>query len=173
MVQPETCFVLDDGKGQAVGYLLGVPNTVAFVEEYKKEYIPYLQSEGLEKPGPDEPTGWSENLPNTLRQIMFNPEGMLHKQWPKLLERWPGHIHIDLLPSHQKQGWGRHLIDKFCTLAKDQGTIGVHLGMAAANEDAGKFYARVGFSAFPQELDGGASGEQGRDGNTIWLVRTL
>lgn len=173
MLVPESCFVLDDGTGKAVGYLLGVPDTVAFVEKYKQEYIPYLRSEGFEKPGPDEITEWNKNLPNALRQIMFNPEGMLHVEHPRLMQQWPAHLHIDVLSTHQHQGWGRKLIDSFCTVAKDQGAKGVHLLMAAANENAGKFYARVGFSRFPAVLDNGASGEEGHDGNTIWQVKSL
>ena len=173
MLQPESCFVLDDGNGQAVGYLLGVPNTAAFVHKYKEEYLPYLQSQSFEKPGPDEPTAWKENLPNALRQIMFNPEGMLHREHPQLMEQWPAHLHIDVLPSNQKQGWGRRLIQQFCNMAKEQGAKGVHLLMAANNADAGKFYPRVGFSRFPYVLDSGASGEDGRDANTIWMVKTL
>ena len=150
-----------------------MPDTEAFVRKYEKEYIQYLKSQGFETPRPDEPTGWNENLTNALRKIMFNPEAMLHKEYPQLMERWPAHLHIDILPSHQKQGWGRHLIEQFCKVAKEQRATGVHLGMAATNKDAGKFYTRVGFSRFPRVLDQGVSGENGRDGNTIWLVRTL
>ncbi|OCT52927.1 acetyltransferase [Cladophialophora carrionii] len=173
MLRPESCFVVDDGTGRAVGYLLGVPDTVGFVQEYREKYIPYLRSEGFEKPGPDQATGWDEHLPNALRQIMFNPEGMLHNDHPQMMEQWPAHLHIDLLDTHQRQGWGRQLIDRFCSLAKGQGAKGVHLGMAAANEDAYKFYTRVGFKRFPVVLDNGASGEEGQNGNTIWLVKTL
>jgi len=173
MLVPKSCFVVDDGTGKAVGYLLGVPDTVAFVQKYKEEYIPYLKAEGFEKPRPDEPTGWNENLPNALRQIMFNPEGMLHAKYPQMIGHWPAHLHIDLLDSHQRQGWGRQLIDRFCKLAKSEGATGIHLGMVAANENANKFYGRVGFARFPFVLDNGASGEEGRDGNTIWLVKPL
>ncbi|OAP65379.1 hypothetical protein AYL99_01351 [Fonsecaea erecta] len=173
MLEPETCFVLDDGNGLAVGYLLGVPDTASFVQKYDDSYIPYLQSQGFEQPRPDEQTGWSENLPNALRQIMFTPHAMLHAQYPQLMEQWPAHMHIDILIPYQKQGWGRRLIEEFCGVAKEQGARGLHLLMAAANEDAGKFYPRVGFSRFPYVIDNGVSGEKGRDSGTIWFVKSL
>ena len=173
MLSPETCFVLDGGNGRAVGYLLGTPDTAAFVQKYNDEYIASLQSEGFEEPGLGEPTGWNENLPDALRKIMFHPEGMLHRKYPQMMEKWPAHLHIDLLNTHKRKGWGRQLIDRFSRLAKDEGAKGVHLGMAASNEDAAKFYARMGFSRFPVVLDNDASGEEGREGNTIWLVKAL
>ncbi|KAH0845776.1 hypothetical protein AYO21_11089 [Fonsecaea monophora] len=173
MLEPETCFVLDDGNGVAVGYLLGVPDTASFVQKYEETYIPHMQSQGLEKPGPDEPTSWNENLPNALREIMFNPRTMLHEQYPQLMEQWPAHIHIDILTPFQKQGWGRRLIEQFCGAAKERSVKGLHLLMAAANEDAGRFYPRVGFSRFPYVIDNGVSGEEGRDSGTIWFVKSL
>eukprot|EP01121_Diplochlamys_sp_Union-15-3_P005520 TRINITY_DN15861_c0_g1_i1.p1 TRINITY_DN15861_c0_g1~~TRINITY_DN15861_c0_g1_i1.p1 ORF type:complete len:227 (-),score=-10.15 TRINITY_DN15861_c0_g1_i1:410-1090(-) len=173
MLQPETCFVLDDGDGRAVGYLLGVPNTPSFVQKYNEIYIPFLNSQGFEKPTADEPTGWDENLANALRQTMFDPEALLHRQYPQLMQHWPAHIHIDILSPYQRLGHGRRLIERFCRLAEETGTKGIHLGMVASNDDAGKFYARLGFSRFPFVLDDGVSGEQGRDRNTIWLVKAL
>ena len=173
MLQPDTCFVLDDGNGRAVGYLLGISETTSFVQKYKDIYIPYLKSQGFEKPGIDEPTGWNENLPNALRNIMYNPEAMLHNDHPQLLDKWPGHLHIDILDSYQRQGYGRQLIERFCNTATDQGIKGVHLLMVASNDGAGKFYNRLGFERFPYVLDGGCSGEQGRNQNTIWFVKSL
>ncbi|KAL6245816.1 hypothetical protein RBB50_006969 [Rhinocladiella similis] len=172
-LQPDTCYVLDDGNGQAVGYLLGVCDTPSFVDKYRAVFIPYIQLEGVEQPRPDEPVGWTENLPNALRNIMFNPEGMLHEDWPQLMKSWPAHLHIDILPEYQRKGYGQQLIERFYDVARRQGAKGVHLGMAAANDDAGKFYARVGFTRLPAVLDDGASGEQGRTEGAIWLVKTL
>ncbi|KIV82103.1 hypothetical protein PV11_04234 [Exophiala sideris] len=173
MLEPATCYVVDDGEGLAVGYILGGPDTPTFVEKYKQEYIPYLKSQGLEKPGPDESIEWKDNLSNALRRLMFNPDGMLHQEFPQLMELWPAHLHIDVLPEYQKHGYGRLLIETFCRTAQKQGAKGVHLLMAASNEEAGKFYTRIGFSRFPCKVDNGSSGEDGRDQNTIWLVKTV
>jgi GNAT superfamily N-acetyltransferase len=173
MLQPNTCYVLDDGNGRAVGYILGVSDTPSFVQKWKEWYIPYLQSQGLERPGSGEPTWWKKNLPNALRQMMHDPEAMLHQNQPQLMKEWPAHLHIDVLPPFQRRGYGRQLVERFFQAAREEGVQGVHLLMAASNTEAGHFYTRMGFERFPQVLDNGVSSEKGRDKNTIWLVKTL
>ncbi|KAJ4508429.1 hypothetical protein ABEF92_008165 [Exophiala dermatitidis] len=173
MLRPDTCLVLDDGTGHAVGYLLGVPDTYSFVQAYKAIYIPNLWSQGFEQPGHEDSTEWTENLPNALRKIMFSPDMLLHQEYPEMLQQRPAHLHIDILPGYQKQGYGRQLIERFCETAGEKGARGVHLGMVASNDGAGQFYRRMGFKRFPRVLDGSASGEQGRDQSTIWLVKDL
>ncbi|RVX75213.1 hypothetical protein B0A52_00565 [Exophiala mesophila] len=172
-LQPQTCFVLDDGDGNPVGYLLGVVDTHEFVRKYKETYIPYLLAKGLNPPAPDEDRDWSTNLANALKYIMHHPEGLLHSEAPDLVLNYPAHLHIDVLTSHQKQGYGRQLIQQFGDAAKKEGARGMHLLMAASNEDANRFYPRVGFVRFPHVLDGGDSGEQGRDKISIWYVKDL
>lgn len=173
MLEPATCYVLDDGEGRAVGYILGVPDTPTFVKKYNDNYIPYLTSQGFEKPGPNDSVEWNDNLPNALRRLMFEPDLMLHQDFPQLIESWPAHLHIDILPKYQKLGYGRLLVEAFCKAAQKQGAKGVHLIMAAANEEAGKFYTRIGFTRFPYVLDHGISGEDGRDQGSIWLIKAL
>ncbi|EXJ94619.1 hypothetical protein A1O1_03015 [Capronia coronata CBS 617.96] len=173
MLRPETCLVLDDGTGRAVGYLLGAADTASFVDSYETTYLPYLQSLGFEKPIPDDPAAWETDLPTALKQIMFTPEGMLHREHHELLAQWPAHLHVDILPPYQKQGYGRQLIKHYCTMARVSGAIGIHLLMATSNEEAQMFYDRVGFKRFPYVLDDGNSGQHGRDRTTIWLVKDL
>lgn len=173
MLQPETCLVLDDGHGNAVGYLLGAVDTHSFVRKYKDSYIPYLISNGFEQPGVDESSDWNTNLPNALKKIMHNPEGSLHPEAPDLIKNYPGHLHIDVLSPYQRQGHGRELIERFCSIARQMQTRGIHLIMVASNRDGKMFYPKVGFKRFPQILDDGESGEEGRDKNTIWFVKTL
>ena len=120
------------------------------------------------------PPVWDQDIPGTLRHILYSPEGTLHRDFPGLLWKYPGHLHIDLLPAYQRKGYGRKLIERFCECIREAGGKGVHLIMAGDNVDAEKFYGRVGFSRFPEILDGGSSGEEGRDVNrSVWLVRAL
>jgi ribosomal protein S18 acetylase RimI-like enzyme len=58
----------------------------------------------------------------------------------------PAHLHIDLLPEAQKQGWGRKLIERFIANLRTHGVTGVHLGVGAKNTNAIAFYERVGFT---------------------------
>jgi GNAT superfamily N-acetyltransferase len=173
MLEPEHCFVLDDGKGRAVGYCIGTADTKGFVRKYHDIFIEYLKTEGIHPPGPGEPFGWSENLPNALRFILHSPENLLHEEEPELLKSFPAHMHIDILPDYQKQGFGRKLIETLAESIKKDGAVGIHLLMAQANVDAGRFYERTGWKRYPKVLDGGVSGEKGVKDNTTWMVKCL
>ena len=173
MLEPDFCFVVDSGEGRAVGYVIGTPDTANFVKKYREVFIPLLQIEGLHPPGADEPFGWNENHPNALRFIMHSPENLLHVDEPQLLEDYPGHMHIDILPEYQRQGLGRKLIDTFSATVKKDGAKGLHLLMSQANVEAGKFYTRTGWQRYPKVLDGGSSGEEGVKDNTTWMVKRL
>ena len=165
---------MDDGQGKAVGYILGVPDTKSFVHRYKDQYIPWLEQKGNQRGDPDKPADWERHMENALRFIAYSPDNMLHEDFPALLQRYPAHLHIDILPEWQRHGFGRRLIDELCLNLQQHQVSGVHLIMAGANVDAGKFYARVGFRRFDLVLDDGKSGEVGRDKNDgIWLVRRL
>ena len=66
-----------------------------------------------------------------------------------LVAAYPSHLHIDLLPRLQGQGWGRRLIDTLSERLRATGSHGLHLGVATANTKAQAFYRAVGFT----ELD--------------------
>ena len=63
-----------------------------------------------------------------------------------ILERYPAHLHIDLLPVTQGQGLGRRLIERFTELLRERGVRGVHLGVDRRNTGAHRFYERTGFT---------------------------
>jgi GNAT superfamily N-acetyltransferase len=173
MLEPGHCFVVDNGEGRAVGYIIGTADTSNFVKKYREIYIPYLETEGLHPPAPDEPFGWNENLPNALRFIMHSPENLLHEDEPQLLLEFPAHLHIDILPEFHKRGLGRKLIDTFDKEVKKEGAQGLHLVMAVANVEAAKFYQHTGWQRYPKVLDSGFSGEEGVKDNTAWMIKRI
>jgi ribosomal protein S18 acetylase RimI-like enzyme len=65
------------------------------------------------------------------------------------LDRYPAHLHIDLLPENQGQGLGRTLLDTLRSALAARGVPGVHLGMDPANTRARAFYDRYGFHELP------------------------
>lgn len=169
ILQPENCFVLDDGSGRAVGYIIGTPDNRNFVKQWRKQYIPLLQDQGISKPNSDDPDPLSE-----MRLNAHSPEEkLLEPPVRELLKDFLGHLHIDIRPEWQRKGFGVQLMDAFLNHVIQQGCKGVHLGMLAANEGAEKFYRRLGFGRFPHILDEGKSGEKGRDGNVLYMVKTL
>lgn len=87
-LEPELTFVLDDGRGQAVGYVLGTANTAAFVEGFREKWLP-LVAERF--PVPDGPPVTPDEA---VIELLHHPERMLLPE----LTPYPAHLHIDLLP---------------------------------------------------------------------------
>jgi RimJ/RimL family protein N-acetyltransferase len=64
-------------------------------------------------------------------------------------------------------------MDTFLKKLQELGVGGVHLGMVASNAGARRFYERLGFQLCDGVLDDGASGELGRKGDAVCLVKQL
>ena len=90
-----------------------------------------------------------------------------------LWEKWQEHFHVEILTSHQRQGWGRKLIETMLAAFNAEGAVVVHLVMEAGNEGTEKFYRAMGFERYPGALDGGVSGEMGLIGRSLYLVKTI
>ena len=65
------------------------------------------------------------------------------------VDAYPAHLHIDLLPALQGQGFGRRLIDTLRAALAARGVPAVHLGLDPANTAARAFYDRLGFHELP------------------------
>ncbi|MFD3731926.1 GNAT family N-acetyltransferase [Streptomyces sp. NPDC058632] len=134
-LEPGLAFVLDDGQGRAVGYILGVADTERFAREFRTEWLPLVADRYPEPSGPpaalDEETAW----------LLHHPERM---SVPELAAH-PAHLHIDLLPDWQGLGHGRELMRALLEALDDRGVPAVHLVMAKANKPARAFYDRMGF----------------------------
>ncbi len=61
------------------------------------------------------------------------------------LERWPAHLHIDLLPEARGQGVGRVLLGGWLDRLRAERIRGCHLHTFAENAPAIAFFASVGF----------------------------
>ncbi|MFD7734088.1 GNAT family N-acetyltransferase [Kitasatospora phosalacinea] len=137
-LEPDLAFVLDDG-GQAVGYVLATADTPAFVQRFRAEWIPTVTDRYPPLTG--EPATPSE----VMVHLLHTPERMV---LPELAD-YPAHLHIDLLPSHQRAGHGRELMHTLLDALAAKGVGQVHLGMVTANTAARAFYDRLGFHVVP------------------------
>jgi len=150
-LEPDFAFVLDDGR-RAVGYVIGTPDTAAFVRAYRARWIPRLAGRYPVPPVPPVPP---DSPDDEMIPLHYRPERLL---WPGLAE-YPAHLHIDLLPPFQGAGYGRALMETFYAAAARAGAAGVHLTVMAANVTAIGFYRRLGFrpleAADPGERVGG------------------
>jgi ribosomal protein S18 acetylase RimI-like enzyme len=137
-LEPDLAFVLDDGR-RAVGYIVGTADTETFVRAYRERWLPTLRERYPEPSGP--PTTPTDRMVD----LMHHPERMLVRE----LAGYPAHLHIDLLPEHQRAGHGRALMDTFLAALRARGVPAVHLGLAPDNQGARAFYDRLGFTLIP------------------------
>jgi GNAT superfamily N-acetyltransferase len=143
-LEPELAFVLDDGSGRAVGYVIGTGDTAEFVARFRDTWIPRVAhrypalTTRPRTPG-EEMVG-----------LLHTPERMILPE----LGAYPAHLHIDLLPDFQRRGHGRALMNTFLTALRDRGVLAVHLGMVTANRPARAFYDRLGFHEIPVDDPG-------------------
>ncbi|WP_137939458.1 GNAT family N-acetyltransferase [Chitinivorax sp. B] len=130
---PELCFVLTL-SGKVVGYVLGVADSSHFAAQCEADWFPPLR---LRYPMPAE----VDQSPDA-RMIRT-----LHRGHPVMAgtHGYPAHLHIDLLPMAQGQGWGNRLLQVFLAALRDAGVRGVHLGVNGQNQRALAFYQRTGW----------------------------
>jgi ribosomal protein S18 acetylase RimI-like enzyme len=136
---PDLAFVVEDGDGVG-GYILGAADTAEFQERLEHEWWPELR-----RRYPEFRTDSDAAFDDLLIALMHSPA----RTPADLVADYPSHLHIDLLPRLQGQGWGRRLIDTLVERLRATGSHGVHLGVATANTRAQAFYRAVGFN----ELD--------------------
>lgn len=166
LLNPDTCFVLDDGNGKAVGYIFGATHSGIFCERWENEYLPVVDQELRSLPPLNDSASSNADSLATRRDNLINlirndPRKLVLGSYSGDLEHL-GHLHIDILPSHQRQGFGKLLIDALLSALTQEGCRGIYLGMVASNHGAARFYEAYGFKRLPKVLDDGLSGELGR-----------
>lgn len=133
---PETCLVLEDAEG-VCGYIVGVPDSVAFQARTESEWWPKLREQyPLPEPSDQSPDSGIIRLIHQGYQVKDEAD------------TFPAHLHIDLLPRAQGGGNGKALMLAFLDLLRHLGVKGVHLGVSKANPRAVGFYQKLGYQTF-------------------------
>ena len=135
--QPDLAFVVDTGDHVA-GYIIGVADSVAFADWYEAEWLPGFRAKYPLDAARDERDRQAIGFGLEVREAIV-PE----------VDRYPAHLHIDLLPELQGQGFGRALIRTLLSALRERGVPGVYLTMSASNHGARAFYERLGFTELP------------------------
>ncbi|WP_426623105.1 GNAT family N-acetyltransferase [Leifsonia sp. McL0607] len=140
--QPDLAFVVDTGE-RVAGYIIAVENSRAFARWYDDNWLPrFRTAHPLDSaPNADERQviGWG-----------LDPRSSIVPE----VDRFPAHLHIDLLPELQRQGFGRRLIDRLLAALHERGVPGVFLRVSSANASALAFYRRLGFRELPSSSPG-------------------
>lgn len=135
---PDLAYVVESDDGRVVGYILCAPDTDAFEDWFHDEWWP---RRGARWPRPHTERTRQDG---TLIYAYSRRSGA-----EPYADEYPAHLHIDLLPEAQGQGWGRRLIETVVADLTARGVPGVHLAAASENESAIAFYPRVGFTPIP------------------------
>ncbi|KAF9008943.1 acyl-CoA N-acyltransferase [Cyathus striatus] len=134
-------FVLVEDD-RPVGYVLGSTDTRAYEKYAAEHWWPNL----AQKYPPSLATKPADvGYMKLLKNMHVAPEANIQFS--------PAHLHIDIMEEFQRQGWGRKLIDRAIAHLKDEGLHGVWLGMDPRNNEARKFYEKLGFKKLEGALD--------------------
>lgn len=131
---PDLAFVVETDDGRVAGYIVGTDDTPAFEAWFRDEWWPRF-ADRRPRPAPGDERDGILNYAHDRgsSETLFGAE-------------YPAHLHIDLLPELQGQGWGRRLIDALVAELHARGVTGLHLVASAENAGALAFYPRVGFT---------------------------
>lgn len=144
---PGLAFVVESDDGRVVGYIVGTDDTRAFEDWFHDEWWPRF-SERWPNPDPDRPA-----------ETVTRQDGMVRYAYGRrggaepFGDTYPAHLHIDLLPELQGQGFGRRLIETLIAALRDRGVTGLHLAADVRNTSAAAFYERIGFTRIPSHAD--------------------
>ena len=145
---PECAFVVETDHGRVAGYIVAAPDSDDFYRWFAESWWPSVRDRY-----PLEGAGERE------RDIIAYGATRAPGQ-ERHASEYPAHLHIDLLPELQGQGFGRRLIDALLAALQEQGVPGVHLAASADNAGAVAFYPRVGFSELPSDPGSRAFGRR-------------
>lgn len=154
---PETAFVAEDEQGVG-GYVVGAVDTVTFEERLERDWWPRLREIYQDPSG----IPWKDWTPDQLRSFMIHHP---HRMTGAMIEAFPAHVHMNLLPQMQRRGIGRRLIELWLATAGNLGGVGVHCGVNAANQAGLAFWQAVGFAPYEDAHRTSRS--------TKWFVRTI
>ncbi|WP_136517476.1 GNAT family N-acetyltransferase [Cellulomonas telluris] len=132
LADPGLTFVVTDEQGVG-GYVVATADTAGFDAWTEAHWWPGLRERYPERPDPRD---------GTEDHVLV---GQIHRREPAdPPPGFPAHLHIDLLPHLQGQGWGRRLVGTLADALRERGVPGLHLGVAARNTGAIAFYERLG-----------------------------
>jgi GNAT superfamily N-acetyltransferase len=142
VLAPHAAFVIEDKDGVG-GYIVGSENTHGFEQMMEREWWPRLRaiySDPRAVAGPDD----------RMAHLIHHPEVTKHR----LYTAFPAHLHINILPRLQGQGFGGRMISTWLEAIAGLGAFRAHLGVGVRNARAVAFYSRYGFREIERENGG-------------------
>jgi ribosomal protein S18 acetylase RimI-like enzyme len=137
---PAFASVVVSDSGEPAGYIVAAADTEAFESWFADTWWPRFAER------------WPEPAEELTKQdgLLRYAYGRRGGQNP-YAAAYPAHLHIDLLPELQRQGFGRRLIELLQRQLRDAGITGLHVVPSADNAAAVSFYERLGFTRLARE----------------------
>ncbi|MEX0349454.1 MAG: GNAT family N-acetyltransferase [Paracoccaceae bacterium] len=155
LYSPALCLSLV-ADGRVAGYCVGAADTDTFASVLERDWWPPLRA--------------AHPMPDIARRDQWTVEerriAAIHrpKRPPRrLVECYPAHVHLNLLPECQGKGWGARLLREWFSIARVAGVGAVHLGANPGNSRAIAFWNSQSFEHVP--VDG--------DSRTYWMAQKL
>jgi GNAT superfamily N-acetyltransferase len=141
---PELTFVVEDAQGVA-GFVAGTVDTTAWEDRLERDWWPALRRR---YPDPSDLPPENLNADQRRAAMIHHPS----KAPPDVVTRYPGHLHMNLLPQLQRRGVGSALFTTWLDAARHRGAGALHVGVNRANTGAVPFWRKLGF--VPLDLPG-------------------
>lgn len=141
LLQPELAFVAES-RGVVQGYVVAALHTEEFYARWQLEWAPRFAASHPTR-HPVDP----RNADSQLRAYLHRPRLML----PADTDRFPSHLHINLLADARRRGIGRRLLDAVFRELARAGSPGVQLGVRADNHGAHAFFRAAGMVPLPSD----------------------
>ncbi|MCI0335748.1 MAG: GNAT family N-acetyltransferase [Planctomycetes bacterium] len=154
--EPGLALVLEDDEG-ICGYALGALDSRSYYERYEREWRPGLCAQFPAPAG--DPSSWTRV--QSIHYLYHHPDYFC----PAPYDIYPAHLHIDLISRVHRQGHGKRMMNELMDRLQAKGAPGVHLGMAASNDRAYRFYTTLGFVELCRRGNG--------DDETIYMGKRL
>ena len=156
LLEPALVLVVVDGN-EVVGFAAGAIDTLQWEDVLERNWWPALRRRYPE-PKAASFAGWTADQRRAA--AIHHPE-----RAPRdVVEAYPAHLHLNLLPAAQGQGVGSMLLKAWLELASKRGATAVHVGVNRANRRAHRFWSQNGFKDLNPE------GRMG--GRTVWMGRS-
>ncbi|MHA2155909.1 MAG: GNAT family N-acetyltransferase [Candidatus Hodarchaeales archaeon] len=141
--EPENCFVaIDERNGMVVGYILSSLNSLDQDRAFTRKMIPKILLRLIFY------TSWKHRQSfSTLRHMKRMDAKNSETSYDKtLLNQYPAHLHVNVLPKYHRMGIGTKLINQQEKYLQSRNCGGVHLHTTEQNVKAIPFYKKSGFS---------------------------
>ncbi|NHJ49353.1 MAG: GNAT family N-acetyltransferase [Asgard group archaeon] len=130
----ENVFVAENSKTKKiVGYILNTFNTKQQEADYKKKMSSHIKDKIKEL---------KIKSPRTRITVSFILNRPTSRKRKKILEHYPAHLHINVLPDFQRQGIGHMLMQALEAHLKENNVKGYHLEVGTKNKQGINFYKK-------------------------------